>query len=145
VSPAKIDTTLEECDVQLRALAGGVEGSLLRRACGVGEDASLTVNDDDSLVSFPFGARDDALDPSGVAPRNRIGDLRGNHRCAAEDARLELCVGPALDVQTQRNLERDYDDRQEIRRREDEPSAEAHDPSSSAEAKRNPTPLTVWM
>ena len=41
----------------------------------------------------------------------------------------------------ERHGERDDDDRQEVRRAEDEPGAKAHEPGS----KRKPTPRTVWM
>ena len=71
------------------------------------------------------------------------GRARGDELRLAARLALDLGVHALRQVERQRHLERDDHEHEDVGEGGDEPRAEAH--SSSAAAKRKPTPRTVWM
>ena len=108
----------------------------------VGEQPAAAADDDHARAEVPSGLLDDALELRGVAEprrRSRRHDLRLRRRL-----RAHLAVDPAREAEHERDLERDEDEHEHVRERREQLQAEAH-ATSSGEAKRKPTPRTVWM
>ena len=100
------------------------------------------VDDDHPGAEVSTGLPDEPAEPRGVsALRGRGGR---DHLCLRRGLRLHLGVDAAREAEHERDLEHDQHEHQHVgeRRKESQPEAQR---SSSGEAKRKPTPRTVWM
>ena len=143
-----------ERDAELGPLRCGIRRPGRRERGGVREHASPDVRDDDALACELRRLAHERVQPAERSPSARFCAPRALHEVGAPRAEdggvsqnggLEFECHATLDVQRERDLERDHDRGQEVGGGEDEARSEAHDASSSREAKRKPTPRTVWM
>ena len=141
---------MEERSPKLGPLVGRVELAGRRPRRAVRDHPSGGVRDHHALVAGARALRHESLEPRRAAARQRddeIGDAGGEDRGVSEDGGLVVRLGASLDGQRERNRERENGRGREVEGGEEEPRSEAHVPafSSSADAKRKPTPRTVWM
>jgi hypothetical protein len=135
---------------ELGPLIGGENRTSASCPVAVDEDATGGIRDDRPLLACTRRLGDDCIEPCRRARvrsrrRDEVGDPGRENGGITQNGRLEIGVGAPLDVDGERDQEREHDRAEEIGRREDEPRAKAHGPSSSSEEKRKPTPRTVWM
>ena len=106
----------------------------------VGQQPAASVDHDHPRAEVASGAADDggeALRLVQPARRTRRHEERLSGRLV-----LHLGVDPLGQVQSERHLERDDDQQQDVRKRAEELQAKAHS-TSSGDEKRKPTPRTV--
>ena len=85
---------------------------------------------------------DELAEPGGISPLRGRGGR--DHLRLCRRLRLHLGIDAAREAEHERNLEHDQHEHEHVGERREEFQAETQR-SSSGEAKRKPTPRTVWM
>jgi hypothetical protein len=113
----------------------------LDRTGGVGHQSPEPVDHDHARTELGGGIAHEL--PQLFWVSHPAGGRSRDDECLRGRVVLDLGVDPARKVQRERHLERHQDQQRDVPERDEQPEAKAHS-SSSAEAKRKPTPRTVW-
>jgi hypothetical protein len=109
---------------------------------GVGDEPTSCIDDDHTGTEVPAGPPDELAEPGRVSPLR--GSRGRDHLRLSGGLRLHLGVDAAREAEHERDLEHDQYEHEHVGERRKESQTEAQR-SSSGEAKRKPTPRTVWM
>ena len=122
--------------------AVAIRGQGEPRAGGVGDEPPACVDDDHPGAEVAARLADELAQPGRVSPLRGCGGR--DHLRLCRRLGLHLGVDAAREAEHQRDLEHDQHEHEHVgeRRKESQPEAQR---SSSGEAKRKPTPRTVWM
>ena len=108
----------------------------------VGDEPPARVDDDHPGAEVAACLADELAEPGGISPLRGRGGR--DHLRLCRRLRLHLGIDAAREAEHERNLEHDQHEDEHVGERREEFQAETQR-SSSGEAKRKPTPRTVWM